>query len=219
MSSRRSGGVTQNATGTLIFTEERIMSTIRSTSLTLAALLTTLVAGSRVEAQSAGLGLELRPFVGAYIPTGDQRDFLKDAVLVGGQASWRVIPAFAITGTFGWSPSKDRITAGDQTLDIFQYDVGAELRAPSLYDAGFLTLTPFVGLGVGGRTYSYRDLNVDSKTNFDGYGALGGDIGFGPVALRIEARDYVSQFKPFTGNGDTKTRNDIGIAAGVAYRF
>jgi hypothetical protein len=195
------------------------MSTIRSTSLTFAALVTTLVAGSRVEAQAGGLGLELRPFVGAYIPTGDQRDFLKDAVLVGGQASWRVIPAFAITGTFGWSPSKDRITAGDQTLDIFQYDVGAELRAPSLYDAGFLTLTPFVGLGVGGRTYSYRDLNVDSKTNFDGYGALGGDIGFGPVALRIEARDYVSQFKPFTGNGDTKTRNDIGIAAGVAYRF
>ena len=25
----------------------------------------------------------IRPFVGAYVPTGDQRDFLKDAVLVG----------------------------------------------------------------------------------------------------------------------------------------
>ena len=31
-------------------------------------------------------GFELRPYVGAYIPTGDQRDFLQDAVLVGGQA-------------------------------------------------------------------------------------------------------------------------------------
>jgi hypothetical protein len=200
-------------------TERIIMSIIRSTSLTIAALLATFVAGARAEAQSGGLGLEVRPFVGAYIPTGDQRDFLKDAVLVGGQASWRVIPAFALTGTFGWSPSKDRITAGNQTLDIFQYDLGAELRAASWYDGGFLTLTPFVGLGAGGRTYSYRDLNVDSKTNFDGYGAIGGDIGFGPVALRIEARDYVSQFKPLTGTGDTKTRNDIGIAAGVAYRF
>jgi Outer membrane protein beta-barrel domain len=195
------------------------MSIIRFASVTAAALLAIVGAGSTAEAQTGGLGLEVRPFVGAYIPTGDQRDFLKDAVLVGGQASWSVIPAFAITGTFGWSPTKDRITAGNQTLDIFQYDLGAELRAASWYDGGLITLTPFVGLGAGGRTYSYRDLNVDSKTNFDGYGALGGDVGFGPVALRIEARDYVSQFKPLTGSGDTKTRNDIGLAAGISYRF
>jgi hypothetical protein len=194
-----------------------IMSSIRSNSLTLAALLA--LVGTTARAQAGGLGLEVRPFVGAYIPTGDQRDLLKDAVLVGGQASWRVIPAFAISGTFAWSPSKDRITPGNQTLDLFQYDLGAELRADSWYDGGFITLTPFVGLGAGGRTYSYRDLNVGNQTNFDGYGSLGGDIGFGPVALRIEARDYVSRFKPLTGGGDTGTRNDIGLAAGIAYRF
>jgi hypothetical protein len=193
------------------------MSSIRSTSLTLAALFA--LVGTTARAQAGGLGLEVRPFVGAYIPTGDQRDFLKDAVLVGGQASWRVIPAFAISGTFAWSPSKDRVTPGNQTLDLFQYDLGAELRADSWYDGGFITLTPFVGLGAGGRTYSYRDLNVGNQTNFDGYGSLGGDIGFGPVALRIEARDYVSRFKPLTGGGDTSTRNDIGLAAGIAYRF
>lgn len=170
-------------------------------------------------AQSLGSQFELRPFVGAFIPTGDQRDFLKDAVLVGGQASWRVVPALAFTGTFAWSPSKDRITAGNQTLDIYQYDVGAELRVPAGYNAGFVDFTPFVGLGLGGRTYNYRDLDVNSTTNFDGYGAVGGDIGLGPIAFRIEGRDYVSQFKPLTGTGSTKTRNDIGLAAGIAYRF
>ena len=72
---------------------------------------------------------------------------------------------------------------------------------------------------MGGRTYNYRVLNVDSKTNVDGYAAVGGDIGFGPIGLRVEGRDYVSQFKPLTGSGDTKTRNDIGVAFGVTYRF
>jgi hypothetical protein len=198
--------------------EQHTNSTVRRV-LTAAALFTAAAAAQPAGAQTSGIGLELRPFVGAYIPTGDQRDFVKDAVLVGGEASWRVIPAFALTGTFAWSPSKDRLTAGDQTLDIFQYDVGGELRVPSAYGVGFAQLTPFVGLGIGGRTYSYRDLDVSSKSNVDGYGALGGDIGFGPIALRIEARDYVSQFKPLVGGGDTKTRNDIGLAAGVSYRF
>src|ERR671930_799079 len=80
-----------------------------------------LVAASGTASAQGKTGFELRPFVGAYIPTGDQRDLLKDAVLVGAQLSYNVIPAFSVTGSFGWSPSKDRITAGNQTLDIYQY--------------------------------------------------------------------------------------------------
>ena len=177
------------------------------------------LSAATAKAQSVGGSFEVRPFVGAYIPTGDKRDQLKDAVLTGAQLSWRALPALAITGSFGWSPSKDRITAGNQTLDIYQYDVGAELRAASLVNGGAWELSPFAGLGLGGRTYNYRDLDVDSKSNFDGYAALGSDVGFGPIGFRIEGRDYVSQFKPLTGSGDTKTRNDIGLAFGVTYRF
>jgi hypothetical protein len=163
-------------------------------------------------------GFELRPYAGAYIPTGDQRDLLKDAVIVGGQASYRILPQLAVTGTLGWSPSKDRITPGDQKLDIWQYDIGAELRAPSWFTSGPMDFTPFVGLGAGGRTYNYRDLDVDSKTNVAGYGVLGGELGFGRIGWRLEARDYVSQFKPFDG-GDSKTRNDVTVATGITLKF
>ena len=163
-------------------------------------------------------GFELRPYAGAFIPTGKQRDLLKDAVIAGGQASYRILPQLAVTGTLGWSPSKDRITPGDQTLDVWQYDLGAELRAPSWLTSGAWDFTPFAGLGAGGRTYNYRDLDVDSKTNFAGFGTIGGELGFGRVGLRVEGRDYVSQFKPFEG-GDSKTRNDVTIAAGLTLRF
>ena len=163
-------------------------------------------------------GFELRPYAGAFIPTGQQRDFLKDAVIVGGQASYRIVPQLALTGTLGWSPSKDRITPGDQKLDVWQYDLGAELRAPSWLSSGAWDFTPFVGLGGGGRTYNYRDLDVGSKTNVAGFGTLGGELGYGRIGLRVEGRDYVSQFKPFTG-GDSKTRNDVTVAAGLSLRF
>src|SRR5206468_3241695 len=95
-----------------------------------------------VAAQSGGgsqQAFAIRPFVGGYVPTGQQRDFLKGSVFAGGQASWQVIPEFALVGTFGWSPSNDKITSGQPKLDLYQYDLGAELSQPGMW--GF---SPFV---------------------------------------------------------------------------
>ena len=198
----------------------RILST-NSARVVAAALFSVSALATTATAQDAVVhsnGFELRPYVGAYIPTGNQRDLLRDAVLVGGQASYRLNPNLAVTGTLGWSPSKDRITPGDQTLDVWQYDLGAEFRAPSWITAGTMDFTPFVGLGAGARTYNYRDLDVNAKTNAAGYGVLGGELGFGRIGCRLEARDYVSQFKPFDG-GDSKTRNDVTIATGLTLKF
>jgi hypothetical protein len=199
------------------------LSRARRAAFAAAAMLT--LGAAAASAQSARVyetrGFELRPYAGAYIPTGDQRDLLKDAVLVGAQASYRLIPQLALTGTFGWAPSKDRITAGNQTLDLFQYDLGLEGRAPAWWasSSGGVTFTPFAGLGVGGRTYDYRDFDASSKTNVAGFGALGGELGFGRAGARLEARDYVSRFEALTGDSDAKTRNDVTLALGLTWKF
>ena len=169
---------------------------------------------SALRAQSTNYRAAVRPFVGAYVPTGDQRDFVKPAVLAGAQASMAFNDNFALTGSFGWTPSKDKVTAGDQTLDQFQYDVGVEARSMKSTHA-----SPFVGLGVGGRTYKYRDLDISSKSDFDGYGALGVDVGWRPIGVRVEGRDYVSRFDPLSGGGGTKTRNDLMFFVGFGLRL
>ncbi|MFN2564185.1 MAG: hypothetical protein ABR499_04150, partial [Gemmatimonadaceae bacterium] len=114
---------------------------------------------------------------GALIPTGAQRNVLKDAQLSTAQVSYVIRSRFAITTMFGWARSRDLASVGDPKLDVFTYDVGAEARAPRWMAGRSMTFTPFAGVGVGSRSYNYRSLDVDATHNVAGYGAVGGELG------------------------------------------
>jgi hypothetical protein len=164
--------------------------------------------------------LEIRPFAGAFIPTGPQRAQLKDAVLAGGQLSARIIPSLAVTGTFGWTPNNDQLTPGAPGLDVYQYDVGLEARGAGWFQGDGWDFVPFVGVGGGGRTYSYRDVNFRTTTDGDGYGSVGAELDFGRLGVRVEGRDYISQFHPLPGQGGVTTnRNDVGLLGGLSIRL
>lgn len=192
--------------------------------LGLAALTAFVLLVPRAEAQSASVQrtFEVRPFVGGMIQTGDQRDLLKDAVLVGAQASYTLTPNFAVVGSFGWAPSKDQ-TIAEEKIDLFQYDVGLEGRLDNLMPASSISTRPYAALGVGGRTYDYRDLDdVDAQTNFLGFGAVGVDVAqaTGPIGVRVEARDNITAFKGLRGEfGERKARNDVQFSAGLTVAF
>lgn len=182
-------------------------------------------------AATASRGVELRPFAGGFLPTGDQRDVLKDAAAFGGQLGWRFHENLALTGTFTWAPSKDQTTAiasnalftgREERVDAFGYDLGIEARRP-LTLASSWTVAPYVGLGGGARSYHYRDVSgVGTQTTPVGYGSLGVDLApaTGPVGIRLEARDNVSGFKGLRGElPDRKARNDVQLSAGLSWRF
>jgi hypothetical protein len=40
----------------------------------------------------------------------------------------------------------------------------------------------------------------------------------GRVGLRLEARDYVSGFRPLVGGGSARTRNDVVALLGLSLR-
>jgi len=165
----------------------------------------------------------LRPVAGALLPTGDERDLLKNAVLVGGQATYSFIPSLAVVGSFSWSPSKDKTSPVEAKVNLYQYDLGVEAHASNLTGSSDISTRPYAAIGGGARSYDLRNVpGASTQTNPLAYGAVGIDLGqaSGVVGVRFEVRDNVTWFKGLRGElQDRKTRNDLQLAAGLTFGF
>lgn len=198
--------------------------------LTAAALGCTLATAERLSAQTDDAppasdrrsGWELNVPSGAVVPTGAQRDAIKRANLTAVQLSYVARQSLAVTATVGWARSRDLVTIDDPKLDVFTYDVGVELRARQLHAprwgaAGSVSFMPFAGVGAGARSYNHRALDLNATHNVAAYGTVGGEVGVRRIRLRLEARDYVTGFKPLVGGGSADARNDVVVMAGLRY--
>jgi hypothetical protein len=152
---------------------------------------------------------------GTLIPTGAQRDVIQRADLTAAQLAYVIRPDLAISATLGWVRSRDIASVDKPKLDIFTYDLGAEVRSARWNGGRATSFSSFAGLGVGARTYSYRYLDVDATHNIAGYVSAGGEFGAKRVRIRLEARDYVTGFKPLNGHGTSGARNDVVVVLGL----
>ncbi|MEW5916757.1 MAG: hypothetical protein AB1762_10140 [Gemmatimonadota bacterium] len=161
---------------------------------------------------------ELRPFVGAFIPTGGLRSDFKTATMLGGQAALELSDYAHIVGTLAWTHGHNKFTSlSDDVTYIWQYDLGVELNTIQQLNENWL-FRPFLGAGAGARTYDYQAKAIGSQTCTAGYGALGMELQREMIAFRIEGREYLSCFEsPLSAK--KVTRNDIGLAFGLAYHL
>ncbi|MEO8620757.1 MAG: hypothetical protein ABI625_06815 [bacterium] len=151
---------------------------------------------------------------GAVVPTGAERSAIKRGNLSAAQLTYVARPALALTATVGWARTRDIASAGDPKLDVFTYDVGAEVRSNRWNADQAVTVRPFAGIGAGARSYNYRSLDINATHNAAAYASMGGEAGYRRVRVRIEARDYVTGYKPLVGSGTSDTRNDVVVMAG-----
>jgi Outer membrane protein beta-barrel domain len=160
---------------------------------------------------------QVAPYAGAFIPTGDLRDTLDDAALAGLTLSYEMNRYLSVVGSFGWAPTKVK-TLSDADLDLFQYDLG--LQGQYAFDVGYgLHLTPFVGAGIGGRTYRYRDLGLENETDLIGYFSAGGTVEYQKITLSVTGRDNISRYNGLGFEDHNTTRNDVTLFTSVGYRF
>jgi len=179
-----------------------------------------LSAQSTTETQTAPQhkpGWELLVSSGVVVPTGAQRTRVAQGKLTAAQVSYVVRPALAVTASLGWARTRDIATVNEPKVDVFTYDLGAELRAPRLIGGNAISFSPFAGVGAGGRSYNYRSLSAPATYNVAGYGSVGGELGVGRIRLRLEARDYLAGFKPLAGEGAGRSGNDVVLMGGLRF--
>ncbi len=169
-------------------------------------------------AQTWSPALELRPFAGASIPTGTQRDLFKDAAFLGLQGALELQPTFHMLGSFSWTNGTNKYQVSNTNVDIFQYDAGVELGAATPLVGGW-ELKPFFGIGAGARTYHFSSDQLSDKTCALAYGSLGSEFQLSNIALRLEGRENIFCYRSPVIGQKSKTRNDLGLSFGIAYHI
>lgn len=152
---------------------------------------------------------------GTMVPTGEHRDAIKRGNLTAAQLSHAPHPAFAVNATVGWARSRDLGLDDDPRLDVFTYDIGGEVRGRAARLGAGFSASPFAGLGGGVRSYDYRNRAAEATHNLAAYASAGGELGKGRVRLRLELRDYLTDFRPLGGESGSELRNDVALLAGL----
>ena len=158
---------------------------------------------------------ELRPLVGAFVPTGSMRNDFRDALLVGMQGGFEFTSnVHLLLGGF-WSRNDTHASViGSKHAEIWQFDAGAEANLIKPMGRAWF-FRPFVGGGAGVRSYNYTERDGANRC-LAGYASIGAEAQRFEGAFRFEARDNVTCYEsPLTGV--KKTRNDIGLMFGFVY--
>ncbi|WP_373067972.1 outer membrane beta-barrel protein [Gemmatimonas sp.] len=196
------------------------------------ALLATVLVANTATAQ-AGVGATLTPY-GGYLITGNWYDrpigtslSTTNAPMVGGQASIPLTKGIALVGNLAYASGDLRIGlpllggVNVGTVKTWLYDAGLELGGLPGKKIG---IAPFVQLGIGGLTNDIKNSLLDVRASNIAYtGGVGLDVGLAErVALRVQAKDWVSRFNSEDAVGfraEGNLAHNWALTAGVKLTF
>jgi opacity protein-like surface antigen len=139
-------------------------------------------------------------------------------VVAGATLGVRLANRFGIEGTLVWVPTELSASSGLE-------DQGGQEDADILYWGGrFLyhfpharRVSPYVGVGVGGQTISYKIEEWERETTFSGSVMAGLELALtGDLAVRAETRDFIGRYRsniPSVG----ANANTLLLTVGLSY--
>jgi len=105
---------------------------------------------------------------------------------------------------------------------VWIYDAGLQLSAPSL--RGARSITPFAQVGAGGMRYDVTVAGINRKASNLAFNAgLGADVPLADnLGLRLFAKDYIGKFDIKEAAGvdyEARTSHNIALTAGLKLQF
>lgn len=176
--------------------------------------------------------LDITPFVGGTFfladpperfalgrTSGDDLIFedasFKRAGTVGVNAGVRFNERWAVEGMFSWL-SVNMIARRGVRADVNAYMYGLT----GLYFIPLTeTVSPFVGLGVGGETFDYQIFGTETHNEWMGNAVVGLYLALSDrFGLRLEARDCFARFESGVDGVDDAWENDLMTTLGFSFR-
>ncbi len=170
------------------------------------------------------LGGGLAPLARLSSDPGSFAVQVSSAPLVGGDIGWWLRNGFGVGAEVLYAPASLNIIPtsfqgpiptdlGDARYLAATFEV--RYRLPLRGPAG--VLAPYVALGGGVRHLNFDPIaSLDVKDTTGPVGTIAGGAEarlYGPVAMRLELRDYVSRFKAASGAG-SRVQHDVAITVG-----
>ena len=170
-----------------------------------------------VDAQRRGRIVEVRPFVALSMPLGAQRKAVNDAVTLGLQGALELDDGVHLVASGDWSSATAWVAGGSEAVDVFQYDLGLELSRPHPGVPGW-ALNPFLGGGIGGRSYDYADRTPSGNCSA-AYVGGGTELRHQRTAIRVELRAQAFCYHVPGGADEAVTRGDLRFAVGLSHHL
>lgn len=180
-------------------------------------------------------GLELVPKFGAYLPINDLAEVRPAVEDIHADMEASLGLGLALEVDLPGSPldfraNMEYATGTEVSADGFSEDEAVESTVLTLVgDVVFRPLPtpviqPYLLAGAGFKRYDFEfedadpsdlsNLFRDSENDFTLHVGAGVDIGLGPLALLVEAGDYISWYAPEGSDQDSEMQNDIFLMAG-----
>jgi len=166
---------------------------------------------------------QLRAGAGGFAPGSGLKGWVSGSSVIGLEASYEFSRYLGVTASTFLGDTQTRMYDGEfGDAHLWQYDAGLEGRVPAL-SAGIagLRVGPFVGLGIGQRSYDMRSSFMTGSTSgLTTYGALGLDFmpTRGHLGFRTELRDDRSSFVDVSHLIPRATYGDLTYFIGLTWR-
>ena len=162
--------------------------------------------------------LEVRPFVALSIPLGAQRESVNDALTLGLQGAMELEDGVHLVASGDWTSATAYVNGGSASVDVYQYDLGLELSRLHPPFFGW-ALNPFVGAGIGGRTWDYAAPSLRSRNCSAAYLGGGTELRHERTAIRVELRGQAFCYHVPGRSGEAVTRSDLRFAIGLSHHL